>query len=315
MTAAQSPAPLLAPAAVDTGVRGAGGSGDGGQGSTDPRTLPAVDPAMPTDTGAREGAPATAAMYEHASSPAAPPVGPAAGEGAGPTDPDDTPPAVDPNWIALADLADRLRAVDDSGTRDRQFEAHNLAKSLDNTSWLLARVSPGPRAPFWHVAVVEREINVVIFGRQAIHRDFVVMQLAQCRVADALFDEGPGVESDRSPFDGGRNVAVPRVPRAPKRPAVPPRTDGRDGRFVYFLQSADRHGPIKIGVANSPSRRVAVLGVIPAVGQPGEARLHQQFAAHRLHGEWFEPTAELLAYIAANARPWLVDIADEDEAA
>lgn len=32
-----------------------------------------------------------------------------------------------------------------------------------------------------------------------------------------------------------------------------------------------------------------------------EATLHARFAAHRLTGEWFRPTLELLAFIAGGA--------------
>jgi hypothetical protein len=86
---------------------------------------------------------------------------------------------------------------------------------------------------------------------------------------------------------------------------------GGDRRDVYFIQ-AEQGGLIKIGVAGNPRDRLRtlqhtspvrlrILAVIRAVGQAHETELHQQFAAIRSHGEWFEPTPELLAYIAEHA--------------
>lgn len=76
---------------------------------------------------------------------------------------------------------------------------------------------------------------------------------------------------------------------------------------VYFIQG-ESGGPIKIGMARNVRARMAslqtahhsrlhLLGQMPG-GSALESQLHRQFAAHRLQGEWFAPTAELLAYIA-----------------
>jgi hypothetical protein len=77
---------------------------------------------------------------------------------------------------------------------------------------------------------------------------------------------------------------------------------------VYFIQ-AESGGPIKIGRAKSVKRRLAILQIgnparlVVLRTTPGgaheEAALHAHFAASRLSGEWFEPTEELLALIAA----------------
>lgn len=83
----------------------------------------------------------------------------------------------------------------------------------------------------------------------------------------------------------------------------------QDTRSVYFIQAVSG-GLIKIGVATDPVARLAeiqrmcpiplrVLAVLPKVGQPGEAALHRRFAGARRHGEWFEPTPELLREVAA----------------
>lgn len=82
-------------------------------------------------------------------------------------------------------------------------------------------------------------------------------------------------------------------------------------RGVYFIQSV-HGGPIKIGVAGHvPSRfasiqcmspcRLRLLGVERGGDRRRERELHDKFAGIRLHGEWFEPTPALLAYIAEHA--------------
>jgi hypothetical protein len=76
------------------------------------------------------------------------------------------------------------------------------------------------------------------------------------------------------------------------------------GRWVYYVQRPD--GGIKIGTTwNMKSRMQAFRNVSPVTllakhsgGQPAEAALHKRFAEHRRDGEWFAPSAELLAHIA-----------------
>jgi hypothetical protein len=75
---------------------------------------------------------------------------------------------------------------------------------------------------------------------------------------------------------------------------------------IYFVQVGE-DGPIKIGRAHSPRSRLASLQTASPVplrllGQfDGNARderhLHRLFAHVRLRGEWFEPSAALLAVI------------------
>lgn len=69
---------------------------------------------------------------------------------------------------------------------------------------------------------------------------------------------------------------------------------------VYFVQAGE-NGPVKIGLAEDPDRRVAelqtgcfaelrLLGTI--AGDRGTERaLHERFADYRIRGEWFEPSA------------------------
>jgi hypothetical protein len=79
----------------------------------------------------------------------------------------------------------------------------------------------------------------------------------------------------------------------------------RDDLTVYFVR-ADT-GEIKIGIATDPDARLRALQVGSPVklgllvtcpgGRPKEAEYHQRFAAHRLHGEWFEPHPDILTEI------------------
>jgi hypothetical protein len=78
--------------------------------------------------------------------------------------------------------------------------------------------------------------------------------------------------------------------------------------MIYFVQ-ADIVGHIKIGFhggtdvndrirelqTGCPSKLI-VLGTLPG-GLETEADLHRQFAFAHLHGEWFKPVPELLAFI------------------
>ena len=78
---------------------------------------------------------------------------------------------------------------------------------------------------------------------------------------------------------------------------------------VYFVQAAC--GPIKIGWSKNLDQRLATLQRYSAekvtllATMRGalllEQELHERFAAHRLHGEWFSPAEELLYFIRDNA--------------
>lgn len=72
--------------------------------------------------------------------------------------------------------------------------------------------------------------------------------------------------------------------------------------MVYFIRSGKR-GAIKIGWAKDVSKRLRILqtgsaeelsliGAIPG-GKRLERQIHERFAADRLTGEWFKPTAEV----------------------
>jgi hypothetical protein len=83
--------------------------------------------------------------------------------------------------------------------------------------------------------------------------------------------------------------------------------------FVYFIEGC-ASGRIKIGVAARPSARLKQLNAgqsseplrllfsVPG-GFAEEAALHRRFAPARTHGEWFDPTPELLGWLA-EVRQW-----------
>jgi len=78
------------------------------------------------------------------------------------------------------------------------------------------------------------------------------------------------------------------------------------GKVVYFVQSR-LGGPIKIGLTTELSQRLKQLqneSPIPLqiVGalrgdEKVEAAIHERFRKLRLHGEWFEPSTELVEFI------------------
>jgi hypothetical protein len=71
---------------------------------------------------------------------------------------------------------------------------------------------------------------------------------------------------------------------------------------IYFVQRGV-DGPIKIGTARSPKRRIAELQtacaeiLVPLAICPGgkkmERQYHERFARHRIAGEWFNPDVEI----------------------
>lgn len=104
--------------------------------------------------------------------------------------------------------------------------------------------------------------------------------------------------------DDDTRMALARAARlrnAPRR-----RSTSKPPAFVYFIQRGEG-GPIKIGAASNPAARLSTLQTGSPeplrllAATPGslddEAALHERFASARLSGEWFEPTADLIALI------------------
>jgi len=80
------------------------------------------------------------------------------------------------------------------------------------------------------------------------------------------------------------------------------------GMKIYFLQHGG-DGPIKIGRAANPKKRMASMQVacpydftmLAVIDAPisVERGLHAMFDKHWIRGEWFLPAAELIAFIKA----------------
>jgi hypothetical protein len=95
-----------------------------------------------------------------------------------------------------------------------------------------------------------------------------------------------------------------------KSAMTPPSKHGNsDGKRVYFMQAIGS-GLIKIGcstdqnvrlkqIGGVASEKLVLLGTIDG-DHATEASLHCKFAHIRKHGEWFEPDASLLAFIASS---------------
>lgn len=84
---------------------------------------------------------------------------------------------------------------------------------------------------------------------------------------------------------------------------------------VYFLQADNRDELIKIGksidfatrFSSLCSDNACALRILGVIAQPDvkvaltrEAELHERFAAHQHHGEWYYPREPLVQYIKAN---------------
>lgn len=87
--------------------------------------------------------------------------------------------------------------------------------------------------------------------------------------------------------------------------------------YVYFVQAEDG-GLIKIGTAISPLHRLKTMQTgcplkLSLIGLADgnrllERRLHKQFVDTRVHGEWFEPSLELLDVVAKSPVPKVISI-------
>ncbi len=161
---------------------------------------------------------------------------------------------------------------------------------------LMALVAPTPEPRLWWTAVFQAP-GLVQTYHIPIPVEVIAATLRSSGIDDVLALTGkPRVPTFANPFDPKNQ---------PKRPA--------GSRTVYFIQPA-QGGLIKIGVAQHLPSRLATLQtgsplelrVIAVMqgGEPVERELHKRFAADRRHGEWFEPSPELLDFIAQNgAKP------------
>lgn len=90
-----------------------------------------------------------------------------------------------------------------------------------------------------------------------------------------------------------------------------------DINVVYFIQSIEGNGLIKIGFSNNPLRRLKEiqrhspieLRIVAMVNgnRELEAELHNRFSKYRKYGEWFEPSQEILQFIINSTESLLED--------
>lgn len=97
---------------------------------------------------------------------------------------------------------------------------------------------------------------------------------------------------------------------APTEP--PTRRAAKRPQFVYIIQCNGDDGPLKIGIAVDPQRRLSelrigcpypmqLLGYSPDIDPDmAERRLHAAHWKRRIHGEWFDCCDDLLEL----ARSW-----------
>lgn len=80
-----------------------------------------------------------------------------------------------------------------------------------------------------------------------------------------------------------------------------------DQGTIYFIRPVDRDGPIKIGCARSVQQRLAQLNnmspiplelIASVAGTTAtERKIHREFANQHSHGEWFNASETLTAFI------------------
>lgn len=110
-----------------------------------------------------------------------------------------------------------------------------------------------------------------------------------------------------------RASLVDRIASQPWKvfPAIAPRRgDVQHGSHLYLMQAGE-DGPVKIGRANDPIRRVAELqpgcaqrinlrAVLPERGSD-ERGVHKAFRHFRMHGEWFTPATAIFEWFGVQA--------------
>jgi hypothetical protein len=96
--------------------------------------------------------------------------------------------------------------------------------------------------------------------------------------------------------------------RKRRRPLARHRDCTIDPTFIYFIQAGSSDGPIKIGYADEPFKRMDALQTAHWValtmlhwqlGSPDDEKaLLERFRPFQIRGEWFSPAPPLLEHIA-----------------
>lgn len=125
-------------------------------------------------------------------------------------------------------------------------------------------------------------------------------EYCQGRILRERLDRAAAEEADRSEaFVREFSEAMREIEEARVADNIDPEIDDPDS-VVYYLRFADR---IKIGFSRNLGNRLLaiphdeLLAIEPG-GPAVERRRHQQFAQHRIVGEWFAASEDLRAHIA-----------------
>lgn len=207
-----------------------------------------------------------------------------------------TPEPADPASLDTYRFAGRGSFTAQLKRADVELSAVNPAVSGSTArpgEWAMAFLTPAYPSPgYWHIATV-RVGGILEHTFLPVAGSRVGIYLKRFGVPAAEFEARPGSPVAHNPWGEDGEKAPAKL------------------RTVYFIQPV-AGGLIKIGIASNVTARLSglqtgspvelrVIGVIRGVDQTAEAGLHLRFAASRKHGEWFEPTPELLAYIAEHA--------------
>jgi len=166
-----------------------------------------------------------------------------------------------------------------------------------------AKAYPSAWTGHWHLAaIIEAEVTYTNHPEPQENVAFW-FDAQGFDLADFTWGSSPSEPLEHNPF---------YKLEPPKLRLVQPEPESKTS-YVYFIQ-AETTGLIKIGVTNKPATRLKALQTgSPMLLRPLgliegdtrlEAALHAQFKHLRRHGEWFEPSAELLAFIKERAKAW-----------
>jgi excisionase family DNA binding protein len=90
--------------------------------------------------------------------------------------------------------------------------------------------------------------------------------------------------------------------------------------YIYFLEHPVPGGLIKIGRSKNPEKRVAYFQAHSPVplsllffmegDAKLESKLHRRFSEFRRHGDWFEPSGEILKFIEEQREALLQNVGE-----
>lgn len=180
-----------------------------------------------------------------------------------------------------------------SGLPPRPLDVSAVADHLGVSASHVRKLCAGGKLRHFRAGVVD--------GKGPIR--IPVSALEECKAA--LAAEGIELPPYREPVRRGRRQ-ISTIKLLRKCASAKSKSCERPISFVYFIQGLDG-GPVKIGTAEYPKERLAalqsasptllqILGCIRG-DRYLEREIHKEFAADRLHREWFSPSDLVLAFI------------------